>query len=170
MNERWRLIPGFSDYAVSDAGRIMSVRASRGHSAGSVLAITADRYGYLRRSLIGDDDLAHTVSVHLAVLEAFVGPRPKGHDGSHVNGIRTDCRLGNLCWETPRQNHQRKLAHGTLIHSEKHRCAKLKTEQVIDIRARAARGEMKADLARQFGVSKTLVSRIVAGKAWMHAA
>jgi len=166
----WKPIPGFSDYVVSDAGAIMSLRRSPGHSLGKPLPPRIDRHGYIRHCLIGDDGKFHGVRAHVAVLSAFVGPRPDRHDGSHINGKKLDNSLANLCWETSSDNHQRKLAHGTLIHGEKHKCAKLRTEQVKDIRARAARGEKRIDLARQYGVSNTLVCRIVAGKAWMHAA
>jgi hypothetical protein len=45
------------------------------------------------------------------------------------------------------------------------RPAKLTREQVIDIRARAARGqEMQKDLADIFGVSKSFISAIVCGR------
>lgn len=166
----WRAIPGFSDYAISDSGEFRQIKRSVFHPNTSTLMTTIDAKGYKRITLVGDDGRDHRVSPHIAVLEAFVALRPDGHDASHLNGDSLDCRLANLAWETPSQNHQRKLAHGTLIHGEKHKCAKLRTEQVKDIRARAARGEKRIDLARQYGVSNTLVCRIVAGKAWMHAA
>jgi hypothetical protein len=44
--------------------------------------------------------------------------------------------------------------------------AKLTEEDVNAIRS--ARGETQADLAKQFGVSQTLVWRIRAGKCWTH--
>lgn len=170
LRNDWRAIPKFSDYEINPDGVVRRRVAKRGHSVGTVINITPDRKGYPRRALIADDGGYRLLSVHVAVLEAFVGPRPIGHDASHLNGVRSDCRLENLCWETSSANHQRKLQHGTLIHGEQHKCSKLKLEQVQEIRSRAARGDLKADLARHYNVSKTLVGKIVAGTAWMHAA
>lgn len=109
-------------------------------------------------------------SVHVLVLEAFVGPRPRGHDASHLNGNKLDNRPENLVWETRSDNIRRKLQHGTLVHGEKHKCSKLKEHEVLDIRLRAAAGERKARLAREYEVSRTLVGFIVSNRAWPHLA
>jgi hypothetical protein len=39
-----------------------------------------------------------TISVASAVLESFVGERPRGHIVIHLNGDMADCRLANLAW------------------------------------------------------------------------
>lgn len=157
-------------YEVSDLGRVRRTFSSAQYRAFGVLEPKPDRYGYLRAGLKDAAGKLHRVSFHVAVLEAFVGPRPHKHDASHQNGVRTDNRLLNLCWETSSDNHCRKLEHGTLIHGEAHKCAKLRAEQVRLIRERVALGERKASLARQFGVSGTLIGRIAKGEAWKHAA
>jgi hypothetical protein len=51
--------------------------------------------------------------VHLLVLEAFIGPRPEGHQGAHENGNKLDNRLDNLRWKTPGENNRDKRRHGT---------------------------------------------------------
>lgn len=166
--EIWASVPGFSDYVASSLGRIMSIRSSPGHSLGRPLAQRVDPFGYVTHCLIGDDGKGHTVRAHVAVLSAFKGARPPKHDGSHLSGNKLDNRLGNLEWETSSENHQRKLAHGTLIHGEKHKCSKLSADQVRAIRSR--RGERVRDVGAEYGVSGTLVSRIQRGLAWPHVA
>jgi hypothetical protein len=46
--------------------------------------------------------------------------------------------------------------------------SKLRESQVREILARKAAGEMTADLAKEFGMSKKHVQKIVAGKQWRH--
>jgi hypothetical protein len=44
------------------------------------------------------DGQPRNILVANAVLEAFVGPRPRGHYAEFRNGDPTDCRLSNLYW------------------------------------------------------------------------
>jgi hypothetical protein len=41
-----------------------------------------------------------TYPVHRLVLLAFMGPCPKGMRCRHLNGVRNDNRIENLCWNT----------------------------------------------------------------------
>lgn len=55
------------------------------------------------------------------------------------------------------------------LKGEHHHSAKLTTEDVRDIRASYIPGAVTmAALASQYGVSKTTVSQIIAGKGWQH--
>lgn len=60
------------------------------------------------------------VSIHCLVLEAFIGPRPDGHQASHLDGDRTNNRLDNMRWETRSQNNRRKYQHGTMPVGDRH--------------------------------------------------
>lgn len=44
------------------------------------------------------EGLPRNILVANAVLEAFVGPRPRGHYAEFRNGDPSDCRLVNLYW------------------------------------------------------------------------
>ena len=48
------------------------------------------------------------ISVHRAVLLAWVGPCPEGCEADHLNGNNTDNRLCNLQWVTKSENEKRK--------------------------------------------------------------
>ena len=50
----------------------------------------------------------------------------------------------------------------------RHGLAKLTEPDVIEIRRRAAAGEMQRDLAAHYGVSQSTVSRIIARGIWIH--
>nr|WP_255481829.1 HNH endonuclease [Amycolatopsis sp. SID8362] len=52
--------------------------------------------------------------VHRAVLAAFIGPCPSGWHGCHRNQVKTDNRLENLRWDSPKGN------AADTIHSGRH--------------------------------------------------
>ena|SRR3990167_9191821 len=162
LDERWRELVGFPQYQVSDYGCVR--RADTGRILKQQLTHQGRPVIYLRDS----SGLCRLVTIHSAVLTAFVGQRPKGCDASHLNGNRADNRITNLCWESPSANHSRKLDHGTLVHGERHKCSKLKTRDVLDIRHRVSQGETQISLAKQYGVSAARVSKIIRGEGWPH--
>jgi hypothetical protein len=64
-----------------------------------------------------------TLLLHLAVLEAFVGPRP-GYwaDGCHKDDDRDNNRLENLEWATHAKNQQAAVKNGRNQNSNKTHC------------------------------------------------
>ena len=106
--------------------------------------------------------------IHHLVLEAFVGPRPKGMEGCHENGVYLDCRLSNLRWDTHKNNEKDKYRHGTVLRGEKNGCAKLTEQKVLTIRSRAAKGDRQADIGRDFGITQAAVSLIHRRRKWAH--
>lgn len=129
MTERWLPVPGWEGfYEVSNHGHVRSVDRTITRSDGQqrrfrskVLSPGINRHGYpminLRRP-----GITVTKKVHRLVLEAFVGPCPDGMEGCHNNGNRTDARLGNLRWDTHRNNQLDRRAHGTDYQANKTHC------------------------------------------------
>jgi hypothetical protein len=112
--ERWEDLVGTGGaYKVSDFGEILGVeRRARtnngsGESTRRVPAhLMSPRLRNGRASVrICLDGQARTIAVSVAVLEAFVGPRPRGYMAIHLNDDATDCRLANLAW-VPRRGQQ----------------------------------------------------------------
>lgn len=110
-DEEWRPFPGFFDtYEVSDHGSVRSVeRSVRGTLGGSYTLLphlmkqTVSNAGYMRVSLKACGK-AFTRSVHRAVAQAFI-PNPSGKTQvNHINGDKTDNRVENLEWVTPKEN------------------------------------------------------------------
>jgi hypothetical protein len=59
--------------------------------------------------------------VHRLVLEAFVGPCPKGMQSRHFPDKDTSNNaLTNLQWGTPKQNQDDRITHGTDGRGERH--------------------------------------------------
>ena len=60
--------------------------------------------------------------LHHVMLESFVGPRPPGCVGRHLNDVFDDNRLENLAWGTPSQNRLDSVRNGTHHNARKTHC------------------------------------------------
>ena len=110
-----------------------------------------------------------TVPIHRIVLDAWIGPKPKGMECRHLDGNPSNNNLDNLCWGTHLENQQDRIVHGTNCCGEKHAGVKLTLEKVRQIRSgykRGVRGFTLKDFADRFGVTFQHVSDIVANKCW----
>lgn len=107
--------------------------------------------------------------VHALVCEAFHGPPPTaGMHAAHHNGKPLDNRPDNLRWATPLENiGQDRLRHGTVPRGENHAHAKLTQEKASAIRAQlpGPRGIINR-LAREYGVTKTVITNIRDNITW----
>lgn len=178
-SERWAWVPGYEGhYEVSSQGRVRSVERTvmRKHNkterlvsftyrAQPMRAWIAKATGYpmvtLRR-----EGIKKQLSVHVALLEAFVGPRPPAHVACHFNGDPRDNRVENLRWDTQAANVADTKRHGREIHGEAHRWAKLTETDVRTIRARLATGEQCSVIGPRYGITPEAVSAIKTGKNW----
>lgn len=89
--------------------------------------------------------------VHQLVLEAFVGLCPDGMECRHLNGVRDDNRLENLCWGTRKENQNDKIVHGNSLKGERNPYAKLSNEDVVEIKKALLLGGENTD-----GISQDL--------------
>lgn len=106
-HETWRAVPGYEGiYEVSDAGRVRSLDRldNRGRrTTGRVLAERPLRDGRVRVSLAKNGQTVDGY-VYRLVLEAFVGPCPKGMEALHWDDVRSNNTLSNLRWGTRTDN------------------------------------------------------------------
>ena len=112
MTETWRGI-GDWPYEASSLGRIRSVSRtlSDGRQAGSVvLKPTLDDNGYPRVTLSLDGKPV-TKQVHVLVCTAWRGRRPRGKEVRHLDGVKVNCRPGNLAWGSKPQQEKDKRSH-----------------------------------------------------------
>lgn len=169
--ELWRPVVGYEGlYEVSNMGRVRSLPGKRWNGKTWIKKNAIIRKIQIASTGYPVVDLKHmgkrkTFTVHTLVLTAFVGPRPKGFECRHLNGIRADSRLANLAWGTPSENDEDRKKHGTFIQGESHGAAKLTNLIVLAIRESS---DTQAQLAQKFGISKSLVSMIKSRKRWAH--
>lgn len=106
--------------------------------------------------------------VHLLVLMAFIGQRPDGMEGCHNDGNSLNNAAKNLRWDTIKANRADSIAHGTLARGEDFPQAKLTDDKVRMLRARNAAGESPKALAKEFGIHKRNVFRVLNRDTWKH--
>lgn len=107
--------------------------------------------------------------VHQLVLEAFVGPKPPGHETRHKDGNRANNHVQNLAWGTSRENEADKKRHGTYQSGGRASGAKLTEESVLAIRHIRAAGLMTVrQMAIAFGVTEFAIYEIVKNRTWRH--
>jgi hypothetical protein len=73
----------------------------------------------------------------------------------------------HLRWATPKENSADKLLHGTNIHGEDHYHAMLSESDIVTIRHMATR-VLQRDIAREFNICESTISKIIHRKSWKH--
>lgn len=162
MDEIWKPVVGFEgQYEVSSLGGVRSyMQGKHAHLLKPGRAGNKGEYRSVRTQ-------GRVVGVHVLVARAFIGPQPHGTEVSHKNGVASDNRADNLCYATPKENSAQKREHGTLLYGDDHPRSKLSSADIA--RIRATKGAVRqVDLAAEFGVSQTTISRVRIGRTWTH--
>ena len=145
----WRGVVGYEDYyKVSDTGEIWSVRSQR-----KLATPVNKKRGYMEWTpkIAGK---SRTMSVHITVAQAFLGPS-NGRQVRHLNGNKLDNRLANLAYGTPLENQADRK-------SEDYQGPRLLSiDQESEIRKLSSQGVRTTVLADQFGVSRSVIERIL---------
>jgi len=172
--EEWKPIAGYEGrYDVSSHGRVRSwIRrvGSRVEFLDKPVLKAQQSTGlggrYRNVGLYAGNGRQVTPCVHQLVAEAFLGPKPPGHEVAHDDGDGHHNWVENIEWKTPKDNHADKLRHGTQTRGENHSAAKLTSEDVVAIRAISGVG--LKEIAIQFGVSLSNIWLIRTRKKWKH--
>lgn len=117
-DERWATVAGFTNYQVSDQGRVRDLRRDR------IMPLhVGNKVGHLRVTVKPDDGRSYRgLYVHRLVLMAFVGPCPEGMEACHNDGDPINNRLDNLRWDTHSSNMYDRVKHGTHQNSNRTHC------------------------------------------------
>ena len=153
--ENWNPVVGYeSYYLVSNLGRVWSFRQNK---------IMKPRCNpYPRIALWKGRKFSELASIHHLVMAAFIGPKHQGIQVNHRNGIKTDNRLCNLEYVTPKQN----ARHSIDILRNSVQRGKLVPDQVREARALHAKGETAKFLAEKFGLHRTTMKQLLRGEIW----
>ena len=122
----------------------------------------------LARKVAGPGSACETrvgmVKLHRAVMSVVLGRR-LGRDEfvCHRDDDKTNNSPANLCVGDAASNAADSLRNGRHPTGDRHPFAKLSDEQVRRVRLALARGERGSDLAREYGVHRSLISRIKTG-------
>lgn len=166
----YRDIEGFPGYLVGDDGSILTAW-SRNAGAKHITDTWSTRKSYPDKDgypciKLSQKGKKITHKVHHLVLKSFVGPHPDGMECCHENGIRSDCRLSNLRWDTRESNRADNLRHGTSTRGERNPRARLTESDVLAIRKEIESGKTQAEIANVRGIPTPTVNNIKSGRAW----
>lgn len=178
--EEWRGVVGREQwYEVSNLGQVRRVN-SRLKISGHLRACL--RRGYLCVSL-SCEGVCSTPSVHGLVAAAFIGPRPIGRQINHRDFQRTNNRVTNLEYLTPRENQRysskrMSVARRKLLKANPHLVrrgeaapdAKLSAKQIPEIRQAFRSGVTIKQIAVRYQVAYSTIRRIVNRIYWAHIA
>lgn len=163
--ESWRPVLGFEGaYEVSDAGYVRSIKREP-----IILAPRYDRVGYIKAALFKGGKYYPRL-VHRLVAEAFLGPAPsERHEINHIDGDKTNNRVGNLEWVTRSENGKHAYRNGLSVSRKgsQHGMSKLTEDQVREIR-RLGGTMTQREIAARFEVNQPQIYRILSGKRWAH--
>lgn len=165
----WKNIPGYwgKYYQASSEGQIKSKdrnvkvlnpfgKIGERKYKGRVLKLGKNKKGYYGVRFTSPIR-KHFYNVHYLIAITFLGPRPRGKEILHKNGISTDNRVDNLRYGTSKENAADKYAHGYKQKvGDKSPLAKLSKEQFDLI----LRNEQKLSIrawARRFNISHGII-------------
>lgn len=122
MLTRWKPVPGYPGYEVSDQGQVRSLAPTLGaRRHGKVLKpMLQNGYRYVGVYRGGRQPDRRKVAVMM--LEAFVGPRPDGAHACHRDDDPVNDTLENLYWGTQSQNELDKVRNGNHPEARKSHC------------------------------------------------
>jgi hypothetical protein len=173
--EEWRPAPPPYEgiIEVSDLGRIRRAKPMRGGEVGTIFSpIHLNGRMYVGVTV----SYKQRENIHVANLVASVfcrnglgRPVEYGKRSDYIvrfrDGNIKNCAVSNLEWVKRAGSFRRDPA--TALHGEKHQSAKLTQTQADAIRAEYDRGGViQGQLAKKYGVSRALISRICRGKSY----
>jgi len=167
----YRDISGFLGYQVGNDGSVWSQwKLGSTRRLGTnyrQLHLGDNGDGYAVVKLYQEIGKGQMRKVHRLILEAFVGPCPPNQEVRHLNDIKTDNRHSNLCYGTRSANQLDRHGRGCL-RGEAHPQAKLTEADVHFIRDAKKTETNYRKLARQLGVSRQTITKIVNRQTWKH--
>lgn len=170
--EIWRAIPDWP-YEASNLGRVRRSVTGYGTYAGRVLQSALNGRGYLM-VMLSKGGVPRPFTVHKCVALAFLGPKPTTrHQVNHIDGQRTNNRVGNLEWVTSSEDRLNAWSRNAYANREESRgernhAAKLTAEDVLAIREARRRGVRISELASKYNVRTNTISWAASGRKWGH--
>jgi len=168
MQEKWKTIKGFKDYAISNCGKVKRLTPARGTKVGHILKPWKISDGYLIIELRKNGE-SYSKLIARLVTENFIGPCPEGQECNHKDGVKTNNNINNLEWVTHSQNIIHSIKTGLRPMGENRTQAKLTNYKVKEIKHLLKNTNLSFEkIAKLFGVSDSTINDIKQGVTWRH--
>ena len=102
------------------------------------------------------------------IICKMVYGEPESNDlqAAHSCGDRNCVNPSHLRWASQSENESDKVEHGRSNRGSRGGGAKLREDQVLEIRSRLRKGETRKSLAEEYGVAGPTISDIRSGRNW----
>ena len=175
MKEIWKPVVEWEGlYEVSNLGRVRSLQRETTHKNGTVqpipqkmMKLSVATNGYIRISF-NKPGAVKNVMVHILVINAFVGPCPKGQEVGHLDGNRKNNNLENLRYMSKQCNAAFCIEHGTDPVGSRNPNSKLTDTDVRFIKTLIRDGFRPRHIAKIYGVTASNIGHIKSGRQWGH--
>jgi len=156
INEVWKTVIGYEGiYEVSNKGRLKRM----GYG---VLKEQKNNKGYKRNGL-WNNGICKFFSTHRLVAFAFI-PNPEDKPFiNHIDNNPENNSVENLEWCTRKENSEHCVRQGRQNQGEKQHSAKLRVEDILEIKSSTASG---LALSKKYGVSDESIYKIRRGVTW----
>jgi len=170
VKEIWKDILGYKGlYSISNCGKVKSFIKHNGTNE-RILKPYKNNKGYLVVHL-SKNDKRKLFKIHKLVLEAFVGPCPPGMESCHNNGNKENNFIGNLRYDTHKNNNRDKNKHGTMPdqRGSKNGNSLAKDCQVKEIKILLTEGKLNIrEISEKCKISIHIVKDIKRNRTWKH--
>jgi hypothetical protein len=167
ITEIWKDIKGYEGlYQVSNYGRIKSLKFGKE----KILKTIKHKNKYIYINLYKNYK-TKAFEVHRLVLEAFIGLCPQGMDGCHNDNDTENNFIGNLRWDTFKNNMKDKIKHNTnnVAFGSNHGNSKLKDNKIKEMRKLYDEGKLiLQEIANKYNIALSTTWRIINHKTWKH--
>jgi hypothetical protein len=162
-------------YAVTENGEVYRLPFTRKHNINKgtynsklkqLSPSTNNTKGYARVAIHYLDGTKVMESVHRLVAKCFVPNPDNKPQVNHIDGNKLNNHFSNLEWVTNEENaeHAARFIRFDRTKTTKQKM-KLTAENVFEIKAKLDSGKSTKEVAEEYGVSRSLIGEIIAGRA-----